>query len=188
MSRAYGFLSAEWSQVLAVFAHRTGRAGPGEEVRFPICRSISCSVPLSLSLVRVASCWCSQVVNVERGGFQGWAPARLLTAIVMWNMLAARCGPSVPAWTPCSTWLTGTGGPGLLIVLIPLLCSEPPELVLGSGLLAGRKHLALGVMVCWRRDPDTRWGAYGHQLDGSGSLAGLQRAQPQSTEAGVGRV
>ena len=111
MSRVSGFLSAEWSQVAAASAHRTGRAGPGEEVRFPACRSISCSVPLSPSLARVASRWCSQVVNVERGGFQGWAPARLLTATVMWNMLAARCGPSVPARTPCSTSQTGTGGP-----------------------------------------------------------------------------
>ena len=51
---------------MAVFAHRTGRAGPGEEVRFPICRSISCSVTLSPSLVHVASCWCRQVVNLER--------------------------------------------------------------------------------------------------------------------------
>lgn len=88
---------------MAVFAHRTGRAGPGEEVRFPICRSISCSVPLSLSLVRVASCWCSQVVNVERGGFQGWAPARLLTAIVMWNTLLHLADGDWRAWAPYSS-------------------------------------------------------------------------------------
>ena len=40
----------------------------------------------------------------------------------------------------------------LLLILFPFLCSEPPEPLLDSGLLPGRRLLALRVTVLWRQD------------------------------------
>ena len=88
----------------------------------------------------------------------------------------------------------------LVITFLPRSAWAPYNSDSSSVLQASKAGFGFRA-VGWEETPGSRgdgvleagprhWmgGAYGHQLDGSGSLAGLQRAQPQSTEVRVGRA
>lgn len=98
-------------------------------------------------------------------------------------------GHSASLYCPQFPHLTGTECPVLLRIPFPFLCSEPPGPVWGSGLLPGRRLLALRVMVL-EAGPESHYVGSGRTSVewklipcGCWSLVHLQRSQQQSAEA-----